>query len=812
MNDDEAAKSLFFEGLDFLDARDWRNAETRFRNAFKLRPASPSILANLSLALVRQNQFAEAGDIARRAIAVDADNVASYLVLLECCVQAGQFDEALTVCEKILGLEPGLADAHFSKGFVLGRLERHDQAVASYEAAIALRPELAAAHLNRSISLRRLRRYAQARAACDAALRLEPRSTAAHLSAANIDFETRQFDAALASYCRALDLDPAAADAWVGYANSLGKLRRYDEALAALDKALALQVDDANAWLGLGNVRSEMARHDEALSAFNRALTIDPKRAEAWLGIGNVLFDLARYAEASEAFGKAAALQPDFAEAWLGRGSMHLHMREHEAAIAAYDTALALQPDLPDAAGSRLYARMYICDWDNLDSERAEMIAALRRGERVSPPFMMLALSSSGDDQLRCAKTHAAHIALAAGQPLWRGERYRHDRIVVAYLSADFREHPVAHLLAGVFEQHDRSRFETVAISFGVDDGSATRHRVQRAFSRFIDVRGQGDAAVARLLRESEIDIAIDLMGHTLESRAGILAARPAPIQINYLGYPGAAGADFIDYTLADRFVVPQGHECFYREKIIRLPHCFQANDSQRPAAGNPPSRPAAGLPETGFVFCAFSNTYKITPDVFDVWVRLLKNIDGSVLWLLAESPATERNLLREAASRGIDRQRIVFAGRVGYGDYLARYRLADILLDTLPFNAGTTASDALWSGLPIVTCAGEPFAARMAGSLLEAVGLPELITHSLDNYESLALRLAREPQWLAALKARLEAGRETCPLFDTRTFTRHLEAGYAAAWQRYQRGEAPADIDVDPSAPVDLRSRSVAQ
>jgi predicted O-linked N-acetylglucosamine transferase (SPINDLY family) len=397
-----------------------------------------------------------------------------------------------------------------------------------------------------------------------------------------------------------------------------------------------------------------------------------------------------------------------------------------------------------------------------------------------------------------CAERYIADRHPPAPVPLWRGERYRHDRIRVAYLSADFHDHATAHLAAGLFEHHDRARFETFAVSFGPDDRSAMRQRLERAFGRFIDVRGKTDQAIAELVRRHEIDIAVDLKGVTLGARPGVLARRPAPLQVNYLGYPGTMGAPYIDYLIADAFVVPPDGEGAYSEKVVRLPDCYQINDATRPVAQAPPSRAQAGLPPDAFVFCCFNNNYKITPDLFDVWMRLLRAVEGSVLWLLEGNAHAPGNLRREAQARGVAADRLVFAPRLADLDaHLARHRLADLFLDTHYCNAHTTASDALWAGLPLLTCAGATFASRVAGSLLHAVGLPELVTHSLADYEALALTLARDEILLADVRDRLARNRLTVPLFDTARTTRAIEQAFTAMWERHKGNEPPKGFTV---------------
>jgi protein O-GlcNAc transferase len=381
---------------------------------------------------------------------------------------------------------------------------------------------------------------------------------------------------------------------------------------------------------------------------------------------------------------------------------------------------------------------------------------------------------------------------------VWRGDKYAHDRIRIGYLSADFRNHPVGRLAVGLLEAHDKSRFETIALSFGPDDGSDQRRRIKSAVEDFIDVRNRSDADLAAFIHRREIDILIDMMGFTLAGRFGVLALRAAPVQVNFLGYPATMGADWVDYIIADRTIIPAEHFQFYGERVVWLPHTYQANDNKSRVAERVPTGAECGLPESAFVFCCFNNTFKITPRIFDVWMRLLPATANSVLWLLGTNSTAERNLRSEAERRGIAPDRLIFAPRIAVADHLARHHQADLFLDTLPYNAHTTASDALWAGLPLVTCRGETLAGRVAASVLTAAGLPELITTSLEDYEALALKLAHDPALLGGMKEKLRHNRASCPLFDTARFTRHIEAAYETMWRAYQDGRAPAAFAVE--------------
>ena len=381
---------------------------------------------------------------------------------------------------------------------------------------------------------------------------------------------------------------------------------------------------------------------------------------------------------------------------------------------------------------------------------------------------------------------------------MWRGDIYAHDRIRVAYVSPDLREHAVAYLMAGFFEHHDRSRFETTAISWGPEQDTEFSRRLKTSFERFIDASSLSDQDIADLIRKLEIDIVVDLHGFAGVGRLATFARRPAPVQVNYLGYAGTMGADYYDYILADATIIPQQHFAFYSENVAWLPDSFMASNSLRRIAEHTPPRGELGLPETGFVFCCFNQSFKINPETFEVWMRLLHAVDGSVLWLKDNDPASTQNLRREAEQRGIAPERLVFAPSVpDVADHLARHRQADLFLDTLHYNAHTTASNSLWAGVPLITCLGSTFASRVAASLVRAAGLPELVTKSLADYEALALTIARDPSLLASLKAKLARNRNTFPLFDTALFTRNVEAAYTEMWRRTQRGEPPTHIAV---------------
>ena len=571
----------------------------------------------------------------------------------------------------------------------------------------------------------------------------------------------------------------------------LGDLESAERVLRREVEAYPDLIDARNA---LGVALINQGRADEALAVFLEAARLAPQSAEANNNAGNVLSDLGRTQEAIAYLERAIAAQPGLADAHHNLGVIYQSLKRQEEAAASLERALALAPQAPYTLSYLTGSELALCRWGSVEAHIDTLRAQVREGIAAAP-FIFVAVSPSPEEQRRCAETYQRDRMPGAHDPMAQAP-YRHQRIRVAYLSGDFQEHATAQLTAGLFERHDRERFEILGISYGADDGSPMRRRLAAGFDRFIDVRRDGDQAVAAMLRNWEVDIAVDLKGHTTDARLGILAHRPAPVQATWLGFPGTSGAPFIDYVVADRVVLPEDERRFYTEQVVYLPDTYQVNDNTR-HIGASPTRGGAGLPKQDFVFCCFNNTYKIAPQTFALWMRLLQFSPRSVLWLLDDNAAASDNLRREAAARGIDPVRLVFAPRVPHAEHLARHRLADLFLDTLPYNAHTTASDALWAGLPVLTCAGSTFAGRVAESLLRAVGLPELVTRNHEEYEALALKLAQAPALAAELRTKLERNRTSAPLFDTDRFRRHLESAYAGMQARAQRGEPPASFSV---------------
>ena len=609
--------------------------------------------------------------------------------------------------------------------------------------------------------------------------------------------------AAVTAYRSALQAFPQDTRALYNLGTALRELGKAEEAERVLHRLVELDSADSDGLFQLGELLLEAGKFNEAAGVLEQAFARSPRNAliGCYLGIARARGGDPR--RAVEAFRRALAIEPAYPEALLNLGNAHSLLNEHEEALRCFRQAYRAAAGNPLFRGALLNEMQHSCDWAGI----GELIQLQRESISSQPgepihPFHMFSVPTTRAEQLQCARNFAAHLLRSADGSLPEPAAPRRGaadgRIRIGYFSSDFHEHATAYLVAELIELHDRKRFEVLAYSCGPDTGDPMQTRLRRAFDRFVDLRTRSNAAAAAAIRADGVDILIDLKGYTLDARTEILALRPAPIQVNFLGYPATMGAPFIDYFVVDRFVVPPGHEPDYSEKLVFLPGSYQVNDRKRIAA------PAAlrqdlGLPPDAFVFCAFQQSYKILPEMFAAWLRVLAATSSSVLWLLESNALAARNLRREAEKAGIESARLIFAPKLAQRSHLARLGAADLYLDTLPCNAHTTASDALWAGLPVLTCAGDTFASRVAGSLLLAVDLPELVTTSLPRYEALAVRLATAPAELRALRERLQRNLQTAPLYDTPRFVRNLELAYEQMWRLQQSGHPSRQIVVAP-------------
>ena len=675
--------------------------------------------------------------------------------------QLGQLGQAEAIYRQLLEIDPKHADALHLLGVIAHQTGNHQIAVDLISQAIEINRNDESYYLNIGNALKSL----------------------------------MQLDAALAGYDKAISLKPDYAEAYSNRGVTLKGLKQFEAAVASYDMAIALKPNYFEAYANRGNALRELKQLDAAVASYDKAIALSPNLPEAYSNRGIALQELKQLEAAVANYDTAIALKPDYAEAYSNLGNTLTDLMQLDAAIASYEKAITLKPDYEYLFGTRLHTKMLLCDWQNFELNISDLSRKVQNGEKVSPSFPTLALPLALSEQRKVTE-------------IWCGDKYpyspslgpilksaRQTRIRIGYFSADFHNHATSYLMAELFELHDKSKFELIAFSFGPDKQDEMRTRVSRALDQFIDVTAFSDKAVAQLSRDLGIDIAVDLKGLTKNSRLGIFSYKAAPIQVSYLGYPGTLGADYIDYFVADKTLIPKESQEHYSEKIVYLPNSYQVNDSHRAIATKQFTKQELGLPRDSFVFCCFNNNYKITPDVFGSWVRILKAVEASVLWLFEDNQTAAMNLQKEAKLRGLDPIRLIFAKHMDLPEHLARHKAADLFLDTFHCNAHTTASDALWAGLPVLTCMGESFASRVAASLLYAIELPELVTKTQVDYEALAIDLATNQVKLKGIKDKLESNRLTTPLFNTALFTKHIEVAYTEMYERYQADLLPDHI-----------------
>ena len=797
--------------------------------ASKADPRSPTNLANHGLVLQAAGRFAAALASYDAFLKLVPDQPIMLVNRANSLRSLKRYEESLASYDKALAREPAYAEGHYNYAVTLAEMSRWEDALSAYDKAIAIKPVFPAAWTNRGNVLRVLKRYDEALANYDKAIALEPRNLAAFYNRAVALGDMSRTDDALASYDQALSINADFAPALANRGNILRASGRFDEALLCYDKAIAADPGNVESHYNRGVVLADLRRFIDAVASYDITLQIKPEHIDAFYNRGLALTELGNLGEALASYDKALALKPDHTEAWNNKGVILQTLNRREEALTAFDRALAANPDYtealynrsyvrsitdsgaeqairdlerviilnPDfeyARGDLLHLRTQICDWNGLGAEIDALDDGVRTGKPIVRPFVFQSISESPAHLQMCSVNFTKKRFPAVPAAPHNGH---HAKIRIGYVSSDFREQATAYLMAGLYEAHDRDKFDIFAFDNGGDDGSATRKRLAAAFGTFIDISTLSDEDASARVRAEGIDILVNLNGYFGAPRMGVFARRPAPIQINYLGFPGTLGAEYIDYIVADRIVIPEDERKYYTEQVVYLPDSYQVNDSKRTIDSIAPTRAACGLPERGFVFCNFNQSYKIMPAAFDGWMKLLREVDGSVLWMLQATEASAGNLRREAARHDIAPERLVFAPHVPVDKHLARLALADLFLDSRPCNAHTTASDALWAGLPLITCRGGAFSGRVAASLLYAAGLPDLVTETMEEYHALALKLARDADLLASYRQQLAQTRATCALFDTDRFTRNLERAYETMMTTLRAGQPAAGFAV---------------
>jgi len=677
--------------------------------------------------------------------------------------QSGKFSDAQKIYQEIIRFKPDHFDSLHLLAVSFAQTGRFQDAFAYMKKAIAIRDDLASLHNNFG----------------------------------NVLVKLNRLEEALQAYELALQLDSQYVDAYCNSANTYKSLDNNQEALTRYNRALELNSQFISAYVNRGDLWCSLGKFDNAVSDCQTALKIDPTSDMAHNNLGNAFFGLNKLKEAYLEYSRAFEINPNNDKALKNKANVLFHAKKYAEAIKAYEAILSIDPDSEGVYGMYIHSKLMVCDWTDLEKGIDKIRSGLVNNRKMATPFSVLSLTDEPELHEITAKLYdpvSVITSVSIPQPLAT------EKIKIGYFSADFHDHATAYLMAGFFESTNKNLFEIYAFSFGDNDQGVMRSRLKNSFNDFYEVRAKSDDEILVLAHKIGLHIAVDLKGHTRGSRLSIFAKRLAPIQVSYLGYPGTLGSKCIDYLVADKTLIPDQYRKYYSEKIIYMPYSYQVNDNKRKADRRSFSREDCGLPEGKFIYCCFNNNFKITPNQFKAWMTILKSVEDSVLWLLEDSVEARKNLQKMAESYGIESKRLIFAGRMHLSNHLSRHRCADLFLDTLPYNAHTTASDALSQGLPVLTLAGKSFPARVAASLLKAVNLEDLVTESQDQYITLAIELANNPVRYQNIKNRLQEIIKTAPLFNTELFTRDLESAYQEIFKRYLDSAELEDINIESS------------
>ena len=775
------------------------DAVENFKVVLALRPNFAEMHNNLGIVLQQLDRSESAVNHFKKALVIKPDLTEALKNLGNVFTDLNQNDAAVEVYQKAISINPNYHEAYYCLGISLHQLKRLEGAVKSYEQAIIIKPDYPEALNNLGIVLLDLGLLDDALMSYKNALLLKPDFVDAHFNHGNVCRMLGKMDLAKDSYLSALDINPEYVEVINNLGNVYKEIGQLHDSIECFNKAILIRYNYADAHNNLGNVLVVIGEIEEACKSYERAINVDSDYAEAYNNLGIANYKLGKLEVASKMYNKALVLNSSYADSYANLAIVKKDLKEYDDAISNYEQAFNLNSNLDYIQGDLLHTRMHICSWDNWEDNLNDITIKVNNHKKTINPFSMLALVDDPNIQRKTSEIYINHNHPERSL-LQKIKLYpRHKKIRLGYFSPDFRDHPVSDLTAELYEIHDRDKFEIFAFSFGVDTQDKMNLRVKSGVDYFYDVHKMPYEDVVTLSRSFEIDIAIDLGGFTSESRTEVFAMSVAPIQISYIGYLGTMGSNYYDYLIADLTIIPEKNQKYYSEKIAYLP-CFQVNDSKQVVPSTFFTRQDIRLPQKGFVFCCFNNTFKITPSTFDSWARILVKVEDSVLLIYADNKLAEINLTKEIVTRGVNSKRLIFGARLPKSDYLARYRVADLFLDTHPYNAGTTASDALRMGLPILTYTGNSFPSRMASSLLNAINLPDLIATSQEHYENIAIELALNSDKFKIIKDKLSDNLLTSELYNTPLFTKNIESAYMQMYERYQNELEPDHIYANPS------------
>jgi len=753
---------------------------------------------NLGIAFKEIGLYSKAISAYQKALEIKPDYFEALNNLGNAYKNNNELEKAIESYQKALSISPDYPTLHNNLGNALKEFGEVERAIQCFRQAIEINPEFPDSHNNLGDAFRELNQFDDAVESYEKAINLDPNYFEAFNNLGTAFKDLDKLDEAVSSYEKALKINPAFSDSYNNLGNVLKKLGKLDEALECYEMGISVNPNDVDIHNNIGRLFSKLKRMDEALQSYNTALKINPLHAETYKNLGIIFMKLDRLDESFKHIEKALKLNPEYAEGHSMKGRILSEFDQLDEALESFRKANQIDSNLYFILSNIMQTKMRLCDWSNLPELLETLKSRINNNEKHTIiPFDLLSLIDDPRLQKMASENYIKED-FPRNYSVPNSTSYpKHKKILIGYFSSDFRIHPVATLTAELYETHDRSQFEIHAFSFGPDTSDEMNLRIKAGVDHFHDILDMSEKDSVVLARALEIDIAIDLGGFTGDSRTGIFAMRVAPIQISYIGYLGTMGSEYYDYLIADQIMIPKKYQQYYSEKIIYLPS-FQVNDSKEKPPNIFFSRKDIGLPEEGFIFCCLNNTYKINPGVFDSWAKILNNVEGSILLIYADHESSKVNLIKEIKSRGVDSNRLFFAESFPRPEYLARYRIPDLFLDTRPYNAGTTASDALRMGLPVLTLMGESYPSRMAGSILTAANLPELITTSVEEYESMAIDLGSNPQKLKAIKEKLERSLIEAPLYDIAQFTKSLEFSFKEIYKREKNGSKPENIYVD--------------
>jgi predicted O-linked N-acetylglucosamine transferase (SPINDLY family) len=719
------------------------------------------ILGRASMEHLQKGNLLEAERLLRQILEIDPREINALKLLGFVMAQKNDLNSSIQFLKKVFEINSGDPEILFNLGKAHFDLKEFTESIKFYEKYIAIDPS-------------------QVEVLIDIGT--------AYFLLSNPNTAIKYFDSAIA-------LNPKNSAAYTNKANALNALDKSEEALMLIEQAIALDKHQAISWNTKANIFYKLQNYEKALASARHAIQLNPNLIEAYVNLGNILSSLKQHDEATSIYTEITKLEPNNIQNWIHLGAELADSKRYQESLDAYDRASAINKEYQYLKGNRLHILAMLSNW-NIDYIQLNQEARLNKNPEFSSPFPLLSRIDAPEIHLSTS-TKFASAHYPKKEVLGEPKKYLHDKIRVGYFSADFRNHPIAFLSAELYELHSRDQFEIYGFYYGPKCNDEMYQRISRSFDHFIEVQTLGDLEIAKLSRELEIDIAVDLGGYTQDARLGIFSYRAAPVQISYLGYLGTSGTEYIDYLITDNIITPEGSDIYYSEKLVRLPS-YQVNDRKRQVSNAAFTKADLGIPEDAFVFCCLNNNYKFTPEIFTTWLKILHEVEGSVILLFSENQTASSNLIKFSVANGVDPKRIFFAKKLSYADYLARYQVANLFLDSFPYNAGTTASDALWSGLPVLTLAGKSFASRVAASLLTAIGLPELITHSEQEYLAKAIDLAQNPETLKELKKILATNRHSTPLFDSALFTKNLECAYIQIHNRYKEGLSSQGITIN--------------